>query len=287
MLRVCSICNDLSKIKNIIEACLFPNEVEIDYDEDINYNEWKQTDKAELIKKTCLTAEYIEEVISKFNSLIPHYNIAKQQSAFLKKRKSELKQDTPLVLLDFSENYAFVIQEEIQGNYSSRNTCTIHPVVIYIIENERLCSKTLCFLSDDLKHDVAAVQVFIKHFIEYIKSHFPHVKNVEYYSDGCAGQYKNCTNFLYVCQHKNLYGLNAQWIFFASSHGKSPCDGVGGALKREAAKESLITQSDEQIICAEDLYQFRKSRETGGESNIIPFFSFKRRNRRISHNYEN
>ena len=31
----------------------------------------------------------------------------------------------------------------------------------------------------------------------------------------------------------------AEWNFFATSHGKGPPDGVGGFIKREAAKASL------------------------------------------------
>ena len=27
-----------------------------------------------------------------------------------------------------------------------------------------------------------------------------------------------------LCQHKNDFGLNVRWVFFATSHGKQPCD---------------------------------------------------------------
>ena len=33
--------------------------------------------------------------------------------------------------------------------------------------------------------------------------------------------------------------MDAEWIFIATSHGNSPCDGVGGFLKRCVAKRSL------------------------------------------------
>lgn len=267
MLRICNNCNDIAKIQEIIKNNLFLSESELDLDQQITFNQWTQTDRAELIAKTCKTEEFIEEASSKFNSLIPHYYIANQQSEFLKKRKSELTKDIVLVLLDFSENYTFVTQEEVQGNYWSRNSCTIHPVVIYYIdENGKLNTKSLCFISDDLKHDVAIVQVFVKHIINYVKEHFPGTKKIEYYSDGCAGQYKNCTNFLYLCLHKEIFALQAEWVFFATSHGKSPCDGVGGALKREASKESLRRSSDKQILNVHDLYEFCEKRQ----SNIQP-----------------
>ena len=39
--------------------------------------------------------------------------------------------------------------------------------------------------------------------------------------------------------HHDDFGLDAEWIFFATSHGKSPCDGIGGFVKRYIAKRSL------------------------------------------------
>ena len=32
--------------------------------------------------------------------------------------------------------------------------------------------------------------------------------------------------------HREDFGLDAEWIVLATSHGKSPCDGIGGVVKR-------------------------------------------------------
>ena len=40
-------------------------------------------------------------------------------------------------------------------------------------------------------------------------------------------------------RHRPLCVKMNEWIFFATSHGKSPCDGIGGTLKRVAYQESL------------------------------------------------
>ena len=60
-----------------------------------------------------------------------------------------------------------------------------------------------------------------------------------YFSDGCAGQYKNLKNFINLCHHHNDFGLDAGWAFFATSHRKSSCDGIGGFVKRHVAKKSM------------------------------------------------
>ena len=48
------------------------------------------------------------------------------------------------------------------------------------------------------------------------------------------------------------------WNFFATSHGKSPCDGLGGTVKRLAAKASLQRPVDNQILTAEAMFQYCK-----------------------------
>ena len=47
-----------------------------------------------------------------------------------------------------------------------------------------------------------------------------------YRSDGCAEQYKNHKNFMTLCHHQQDFNVGAEWMFFATSHGKSPCNGV-------------------------------------------------------------
>ena len=48
--------------------------------------------------------------------------------------------------------------------------------------------------------------------------------------------YKNICNLLY---HRDYFGLDAEWHFFATSHGKNACDGTGRLLK-EKGKISLF-----------------------------------------------
>ena len=42
-----------------------------------------------------------------------------------------------------------------------------------------------------------------------------------------------------ICLHENDFKMNCCWSFFATSHGKSPCDGLGGTIKRLTARASL------------------------------------------------
>ena len=48
----------------------------------------------------------------------------------------------------------------------------------------------------------------------------------------------------------------AEWHFFATSHGKGPCDGVDGTVKQLAAKASLQRPYEMQIMTPRQLYEF-------------------------------
>ena len=85
-----------------------------------------------------------------------------------------------------------------------------------------------------------------------ICNNLPHITNIKYFTDGAASQYKNFEALINLAIHFHDYKHN----FFATSHGKSPCDGVGGTVKREAANASLRATIDNQIITPQDLYSF-------------------------------
>ena len=91
----------------------------------------------------------------------------------------------------------------------------------------------------------------------------PTINKVEYFSDGCAAQYKSYKNMLNLCRHKSDFGIDAIWTFFATSHGKSPCDGIGGTVKRLTARASLQRPYSEQILTVSLMLSFCKANIPG------------------------
>ena len=75
--------------------------------------------------------------------------------------------------------------------------------------------------------------------MHYIKENLPHTKSVDYFSDGCAAQDKNYQAFFNLCHHKSYFKIDVIWTFFATSHGKSLCVGIGGTAKRKILRASL------------------------------------------------
>lgn len=81
---------------------------------------------------------------------------------------------------------------------------------------------------------INAVYLFQTKLVEYLRRERKTTKKIIFFSDGAASQYKNRKNFLNICLFKQDFNFEAVWNFFATSHGKSPCDALGGSFKRNA-----------------------------------------------------
>ena len=156
--------------------------------------------------------------------------MAKSQSTFYREKKEKLEEGEVLVVCDFADNYLFVVQDEIQSFHWNNAMVTLHPFVGYNREGEKISHINFVVISECNIHDTVSVHLFKRLFLTHLKVKLPDTKKIICISDGCAGQYKNCKNFLNLCLHEKDFDLKAEWQFFATSHGKGPCDGLGKAL---------------------------------------------------------
>ena len=143
----------------------------------------------------------------------------------------ELSQNEVIVQVDFAENHIFLVQDEVQSYHWNSKQCILYLVVIYYKHVNQVVEQSLCIISDDLTH-VSFVYKVMSESINIIKQKVnPEIEKVHYFSDGCDGQYKNKKLFLNLCPHEMDFNVDCVWNFFATSHGKSPCDGNGGTVK--------------------------------------------------------
>ena len=164
-----------------------------------------------------------------------------------------------LVTADFSENYSFILQDAAQGFHWNNSQATLHPFVAYYLDSGEIHHVSYVVISDCLHHDTVAVHLFQRSFIAFLKELLPtrlHPKKISYFSDGAASQYKNRKNFLNLCHHKEDFGIKAEWHFSATSHGKGACDGLGGTIKRLAARASLQRPYNDQLMTPRQLFDW-------------------------------
>ena len=128
------------------------------------------------------------------------------QSTFYIECKDTLEEGEVLVIMDFTENYSF--QDEVQRFHWNNTMVTLHPFVAYFKENDTLDNLNFVVVSENNDHNTVAVHLFLKFFHQFLKEKLPGTKKILYFSDGCAAQYKNCSNFLNFCLHEHDWGAS-------------------------------------------------------------------------------
>ena len=256
MLHRCSICPGIDELKSFLEQ-LF-DEADMDLDDIINYKRWTHDGQSKLQSVCETVADFITSLCTSADKTTDHHFTAKAQSSYLRHLKECLPVGTAVVLLDFAENYSFICQDAVQGFHWETSQATLHPFVVYYRElpSNDLCCLSLCIISDDREHVAGTVHAFIEIVLTFLRSKMPDLQKIVYFSDGAAAQYKNCKNLKNLCMHKTDFGIEAEWNFFATSHGKSPCDGIGGTVKRLVARASLQATLQHQILTPHQMYDW-------------------------------
>lgn len=238
--------------------------------ESVTYKHWVSKPRTSLETSIKSSLEFAEEFCAKMTTLLPHSFISKEQACFMKTLKATLEHDEFLIVCDFAENCSFVIQDAAPGFHWNNNQATIYPVVVYYRINDTVSHKSLVIVSDCLTHDSIAVCVYSQIINDFIKTISKHPAKLYYISDGAPQQFKNYKHFANVYYHEEDYGVPAEHHFFATAHGKGPCDGIGGTVKRMVARASLQLAPDRQITTPQELYEWASVNIPNVEVEFVP-----------------
>ncbi|XP_063241124.1 uncharacterized protein LOC134541539 [Bacillus rossius redtenbacheri] len=224
MMGVCSSCSNID-FEKLITHC--KNEMKTT----ISWKQWESDDSGHYKLNTF--SGYCENVLKLLLDKIPHFKIhcfvKKVQDNYFTACKNNLCADNAVIQIDFAENYAVVSQDEIQTAHWSHSQVTVFTCCVWLASG---IVKSYVVVSDDLSHSKYAVWLFLGEIIKDIKKHFPSIKYLFIFSDNCASQFKNKYTLSNICYTESDYGVNTEWNFFASSHGKGAVDGIGGTVKR-------------------------------------------------------
>ncbi len=134
----------------------------------------------------------------------------------------------------------------------------------------------MCVISDSGKHSTVSVHAhaFQKRVVAHFQTCLPSLNKFHYFSDGWAGQFKNSFNFINLCNHKSDFNLDCERSFFATSHDKSACDGIGRTVKRLTAKASLQRPLPGQIVTPKDMFNYCNESIPGQNNFNTVFVSF-------------
>ena len=234
----------------------FDGDDDEDFQSEVRFKKWISTDRCTLVDMVESREDFLESLSQKISQLSKHHYLAEEQSAYFINLRATVPPGEAVIVGDFSENYSFVVQEEVQSYHWDAAQCTIHPFVVYWRENDAERHQSFCFVSDETKHNASMVHEFLRRLIPEVQKLIPELRKIHYFSDGCAGQYKNKFNFINIAHHSRDFGIACEWHFFATSHGKSACDGIGGTVKRATATESLRRPHAGQILSTYAMFSF-------------------------------
>jgi hypothetical protein len=157
----------------------------------IEYKKWVTVDKSSLLTVRADPDDFLEELVDSIYDLLAHHFTAKSQSQFLKEKKASLQPGEIIILMDFAENFSFIVQDAAQSFHWDNRQATLHPMVVYFKKDDgTLECVSYCIISDGMQHSTSAVHLFMKKLLTDIRSKMP-VTHVTYFTDGAASQYKN------------------------------------------------------------------------------------------------
>lgn len=212
----------------------------------ISYRQWVKEDisyDGGVIKKLRLKelqdakANFVEMFDGKFQELRQHVGRVTNQYQHLNLLKEKMPPKTEITCqMDYSENFACTHQDEISQAFYDRNQISIHPMVVHYKEDEgRLQHQSYVGISEVKSHTAPTTFAFLRKLVPLVKDLLPQIEIIHYITDSPTSQYRNKSVVKIVANHAVFFpSVTCTWDYLESGHGKGPCDGVGGAIKRYA-----------------------------------------------------
>lgn len=228
----------------------------------LHQNKVKLTKKVLAVKEGSFE-EFTDELVTEMETFSTHLFIAKWQQSQFVSAKENLPKHTLLTVSDFAENHRLVHQDEIASAYYNYNQATVFPVMTYYWLDGKLQHEAVVVISDDLVHDAFSAKTCADRVEDYLVSKGVQWNHHILYSDGCAAQFKSKTPFHFLKET----AASQERAYFGSRHGKSPCDGIGGTVKK-AAKDYVRTRRG-VIRDAKEMFDFAVSNLTSPQRSFI------------------
>lgn len=248
--------NTDEQIKDILLN--LPNDV-------IRFSEWRNEEikfEGKTLKKMRLQqhelpkSEFIMKFTAEFAELRQHVrriNSQYIQLATLRENLCPLTEAT--CQMDYAENYSCIYQDEPSSVFYDRNQITIHPMIIhYCTPDATVQHKSFVGITASTAHTAPTCLAFLQQLIPKVKDLLPNLNYIHYISDSPSSQYRNKSIVKLVAQHESIFnGIKASWEYLESGHGKGPCDGVGGSIKKSA---EIAVKSGKIISTAQEFYEW-------------------------------
>ena len=153
--------------------------------------------------------------------------------------KRDLEYSKKLILVDYSENYQYQMQNEIQSAYFGHKSVSLFTACAYFrsIDDNEVKSLPITITTEGCdKSQVASLYCCINKIISHVESLIGNVvENVHIFSDGMSSQFH--PRFVFHFLTKIQLERSITWYYNERGHEKGPMDGIEGTLKNLVFKE--------------------------------------------------
>ena len=109
--HLCTECPDKTELSSTLMTIFDRND--FDFDSTISCKWWVSTDRTTLVIHESTANQFIDILTNKIFEPCHHHFINVQRAAYLNEDKAMLDNETCIFLMDFAENYNFLVQDVI------------------------------------------------------------------------------------------------------------------------------------------------------------------------------
>lgn len=208
--------------------------------ETVKWTTWGREDSGRLkkIMKTGCRGELEELTMCDMPDFQEHVRVKRVQAMSFESKK----QETKVIQMDFAMSYSCEYQHEIQSALWSRESVTLFTAAMFYNGN---CSSHL-IVSDSTEKDKNTIFAFVHYLLE--RCLHQDMTGITFFTDGPSGEFKNKFMAKLMVILASKYGMDIEWQYFATSHGKGVVDGIGGRAKSLVRHAVMSKRPDAPVV---------------------------------------
>ncbi len=215
-----------------------------------------------LINKSTSAADFWDTFLEKLAAFPKHNEQANWQRQQQHKLLANLPKNHILIIQDYSEDLKCESQDEVQSEFFSMPSISIHVSVLYrypfthegYLDPDTPVKEYVFGLMDDNSHSRNAVHHMRSVIVDYLNRNNYDLGKIHEFNDGCSTQYKSKHCMGDIGQSFIDFLVETIRNYYETSHGRGEQDSAGGQLKMKA--RLAVIRRQVTIKSAVDLCQY-------------------------------
>ncbi len=233
--------------------------------------------KLMLINKSTTPGEFWNAFLEKLSAYPKHHAQAHWQREQQHKLLANLPKGHVLVIQDYSEDLKCESQDELQTEFFSMPSISIHVAVLYrypfesetYLDPDSVVKEYIYGFMDDNSHSHNAVHHMRQITVDYLNRNNYNLKKIHEFNDGASNQYKSRHCMGDVGQSFRDFLIETIRNYYETSHGRGEQDSAGGQVKMKA--RLAVIRREGTFKSAQDLCIFMTQRFSMPESSMSQY----------------